>query len=263
MVVVAVLAAVSSSLPVLDSLSPTLTGLRMIFLALLLIIPLTWYSVGLWRSAGQHIQSRGQPHWGWVARAALAAGIYQFSASNGPLISATLHDGASMLDGDSGLGPYTISVAGDTLAFSGSIDAGSGAALAGALRSAPRVTVIEFNSEGGFITEGVAMARTIRSRDITTWVVGECSSACTMAYLGGSRRYALPGSKLGFHSASVGSLDGADLPTMNAELTDSYHEAGVHAVFIERALSTPSTDMWYPGPAELVTAKVVHEFRSP
>ena len=112
---------------------------------------------------------------------------------------------------------------------------------------------------GSHISEGRALAKYIREARLATVTRKACESACTLVFLAGSKRYLWEGGKLGFHSGSVGSVDSSQLPEINEEFRRAYESAGVPSWFIEKALSTRSSAMWYPSHQELRDAKIIDE----
>jgi hypothetical protein len=97
----------------------------------------------------------------------------------------------------------------------------------------------------------------MRDRKLATYSATECVSACTIAFLGGERRYLSPQARLGFHSTSFGSLDGKALPNLNTEMRVTLRAKGAPSWFIEKALGTSPDSMWYPTHEELISAGVV------
>ena len=65
--------------------------------------------------------------------------------------------------------------------------------------------MVEFESKGGTIYDGLVMGKLIRGLGFWTVVrTGKtCASACALAWLGGTRRFAEKGAKIGFHAAYV------------------------------------------------------------
>src|SRR6202012_2500846 len=78
----------------------------------------------------------------------------------------------------------------------------------------PRESMVILNSPGGSLAGGMALGRVIRkynlrtdvgiqkSPESTDYSVGECFSACTLAYVGGSFRWLRRGSSFGVHRFS-------------------------------------------------------------
>lgn len=63
-----------------------------------------------------------------------------------------------------------------------------------------------FDSDGGSLVAGIQIGETIRLKNFSTLVPNgkRCASSCALAWLGGTRRFMGPESKIGFHSAYNG-----------------------------------------------------------
>jgi len=66
-------------------------------------------------------------------------------------------------------------------------------------------TTVAFQSKGGRLLAGIRIGTVIRSKKFATVVpdAAECASACALAWLGGTRRFAGKDAKIGFHAAYV------------------------------------------------------------
>ena len=66
-------------------------------------------------------------------------------------------------------------------------------------------TTVAFQSKGGRLLAGIRIGTLIRSKKFATVVpdAAECASACALAWLGGTRRFAGKDAKIGFHAAYV------------------------------------------------------------
>jgi hypothetical protein len=66
--------------------------------------------------------------------------------------------------------------------------------------------VVAFDSDGGNLLAGIQIGETIRLKNFSTLVPNgrRCASSCALAWLGGTRRFMDPESKIGFHSAYNG-----------------------------------------------------------
>ena len=64
---------------------------------------------------------------------------------------------------------------------------------------------VEFNSKGGSLLAGIRIGALIRARKFTTLVPdgAQCSSACALAWLGGTRRLVGEYASVGFHTAYI------------------------------------------------------------
>jgi hypothetical protein len=104
---------------------------------------------------------------------------------------------------------------GRTIYATGAVEAGDAASLSRLIRDNDLTDgfddyVVRLNSPGGLVLEGMEVGRVIRDARLETLVVrGDiCASACALAFLGGTRRYATGngvgrrlefGAMLGFH----------------------------------------------------------------
>lgn len=71
-------------------------------------------------------------------------------------------------------------------------------------RQAVGHTVVFLESPGGDLQAGIAIGRAIRKGGHSTAAPKICASACALAWLAGSTRYATPQSEIGFHVAYTG-----------------------------------------------------------
>ena len=63
--------------------------------------------------------------------------------------------------------------------------------------------IVVFNSDGGNVIAGVMIGEEINNRKLSTLVPNNarCASACAIAWLGGTKRFMGPESRIGFHAA--------------------------------------------------------------
>src|SRR6185437_11203397 len=158
------------------------------------------------------------------------------------------------------LGPqYVIRVSRDrkSLKVMGGMNDGATDTLTRALNSVPSVGTVTFNSGGGWVREGHLKAAVISQRGLATHVDGECSSACTLAFLAGKQRTLGPNGRIGFHR--VRSIGGTELQqALDITRTQSiYQSAGLPSDFIDKVMATPPDQIWYPTPTELRAANVI------
>lgn len=67
----------------------------------------------------------------------------------------------------------------------------------------PRQTVVFISSPGGNLKAGIEIGRSIHRRGFRTAVADMCASACALAWLAGSQRFASEHAQIGFHVAYV------------------------------------------------------------
>src|SRR5687768_2737814 len=65
--------------------------------------------------------------------------------------------------------------------------------------------IVDFDSPGGNLMAGIEIGRAIRLAGFRTGVLdgASCASACALAWLGGTRLFAGPNARIGFHAASA------------------------------------------------------------
>jgi len=112
---------------------------------------------------------------------------------------------------------------------------------------------VTFDSNGGNVHAAMAFGRAIRSLGGETIQLraAECASACALAFVGGVRRTADPGS-IGVHQSSFSgdaAIDGheavAAVQAMTAEIMSYLMEMGVDPKLLQLSLSIPSSDIRY------------------
>lgn len=156
----------------------------------------------------------------------------------------------------------TPSADGKTLHLAGKINSGITTAFKEAIKKHPAAKTVVLSSNGGMIIEGLALANVIRKHGLNTHSEFVCASACTFAFLAGKERSIAPTASIGFHQSSKPSLFAAannDSPKYVAGdevMRTVYADAGLDAPFIDTALKTPPTDMWFPAVAELLGKKI-------
>ncbi|MVA59268.1 hypothetical protein [Agrobacterium vitis] len=124
--------------------------------------------------------------------------------------------------------------------------------LEAAIRSSG-AKIVTFDSGGGNIDSALRIGRAIRSLGVSTIQLRamECSSACTLAFIGGVNRSAEPGS-IGVHRTSFSgdvNLSGheaaAAVQDITARIMTYMIEMGIDPRLLQLSLSTDSGDMRY------------------
>lgn len=125
---------------------------------------------------------------------------------------------------------------------------------------APRARLVRLHSPGGSLAVAGNIRNDIRDRHMDTLVTTHCASACTVAFLAGERRVIAPGARLGFHRFTIA---GRETGQADSYLLRYYWVAGIAQDFIDRAVATPASSMWYPTTTELRAANIVTEVLTP
>ena len=147
-----------------------------------------------------------------------------------------------------------------TLMLQGDITLGATKAVAGILAANPQIRVLALQSGGGNIYEARGLAKLARDSQLDTLAVDLCSSACTIAFIGGDARQLAPGARLGFHQYKVDADYVVPFANPQAEQQrdrEIFRDSGVEDWFLEVMFQEHSGSIWYPSVAELVRAGIV------
>ncbi len=244
---------------VLTRLGQRGSGASILLIYVSLLLTTVWQMVGIWRSAGFHAQRGGHSGWAMAARVIVVLTVlrtgFELYQTGYPLMS----EGVRLLVAEDHTPAHAIRLLrdGTELELSGGMPFGTADAVQHALDAAPGVKVIHLNSQGGRMQEAYQLFKTIQSRNLITYTSAQCASACAFAFLAGRERFIGERGQLGFHSVSVGTLSGRDIKDINDEYRRALQSRGVPSSFIDRALSTPPQEIWFPTHAELLSNKVI------
>ncbi|MBN8872335.1 MAG: hypothetical protein J0H67_05830 [Rhodospirillales bacterium] len=213
-----------------------------------------WQVVGVWRSASRHASRGGRRFWAVLVKVLLVLGVVQTGWLVASRAVPELREAALIAAGDPSVGGFEIQVLnhGRELAFTGGIPFGATRALQKALAAAPDVRVVHLTSQGGRIVEARHMRDLLRSRGLWTFVPRRCLSACTLAFLGGARRFITSAGGLGFHAGHFPGVTGIEQAAQNAAMEQDALQAGVSPAFARRAYGTATAAMWFPTATELL-----------
>jgi hypothetical protein len=140
-----------------------------------------------------------------------------------------------------------------TIRIDGEFQSGIARDFARALDAAPDVETVELQSPGGWVGEAIRVAAQIERRGLATQVTAQCSSACTLAFAGGSRRTLVAGGTLGFHAASAATGIGDGNREYNAYML----YRGIDPQFLLASNAVPAKDIWVPDAATLLAAGIL------
>ncbi|MES1262767.1 MAG: hypothetical protein ABUL69_00310, partial [Peristeroidobacter soli] len=172
-----------------------LLQLVLLAISLILSIPLAvWQFMGAWRSfrragADHRVSRKIFAAAGCLAVVLLAVYVIQQRVPEFGEIYAEfrkLAEASSKYKIAAGSGGNKVAV------YTGEIAWGSAKALEDYLSSRPQVLILEFDSTGGGFQEAVRMANLVKKRNLVTFVQGQCLSACTIVYVSGHQRLAVP-----------------------------------------------------------------------
>ncbi len=131
---------------------------------------------------------------------------------------------------------------------------GSADALQTVLENNPKFSLVEIQSPGGFVIEGMRMAKVVSSRKLDTVALGLCASACTFVLAAGNDRYLGPDAKIGFHRSGTryGPVESGWSET-DHQIGKYYLERGVSQSFVDKALEPSIRQIWIAPHAEMFT----------
>lgn len=153
----------------------------------------------------------------------------------------------------------TVLPGGTQMEYSGRIAFGASGALRSALNDNRTVKVLHLVSNGGSVYWARQMQYLVHDRGLTTVIDSHCLSACALVFLGGVERYMTPGAKLGFHRESAEGESQAEINMVEESDAQFMRAMGISDAFVEKAFSTPSSDIWIPSVAELKNAHVIND----
>jgi hypothetical protein len=132
---------------------------------------------------------------------------------------------------------------------------GSAEALQQVLDANPKITLIELESPGGYVVEGMRMANMVEQRKLDTTVLGRCASSCTFVFVTGQDRYLGTNAWLGFHRSGRRNifLD-EGWSTTDREIAEHYEKYGTSVAFVQKALKEPMYRIWVAPHDEMYTA---------
>jgi len=152
------------------------------------------------------------------------------------------------------------------LRFSGTFELGVTKKLRALLEADSAIRGIVLDSPGGHVYEGRGTANLILRHGLDTFVFGQCSSACTTAFIAGRTRVLGPEGRLGFHQHWMDADYPVYLVDEAAEMKKDlafYEAQGIAPAFREQVFVTPHDGLWFPGAEELIAAGVVHRVAEP
>jgi hypothetical protein len=239
-----------------------LCSLAATWLAICLLVG--WQAVGIWRSATRYRQS-GKRFWGATAKVMIAIGVLQTGFR---FVSAGVPQIAGMYDiviGDAkvGLHQFHVLANGRMLEFAGGITFGVAKEMESLLNAMEGVTIVRLNSIGGRIREAQQMSDLIKARGLSTYVIKDCLSACTIVFLGGKERLITQTARLGFHQPAFRGMTDLGRRLMISTEEERLEHFGLSRAFAERANKATPDSMWFPEKDELLREHIITRVIAP
>ena len=157
---------------------------------------------------------------------------------------------------------YSLSLSKNTtlIYLKGTLDFGVTADLELILAKNPQIRGLVMESIGGVIAEGRGLFRLLNEYTLDTWVYGQCSSACALAFIGGKNRYLAANAKLGFHQYAL--QQRTIIPDIDVQEEQKHdlkllRSKQISAQFLQRVFQQPSHSIWFPSAEELLKSGVI------
>jgi len=223
-----------------------------------------WQTVAVWRSASRHIASRAETGkwspWAGLAKLVVILGFMRLIGEflNSGIPQLTEASRMVFLD-DPDIPAYSIRVMrnGTEAEIVGGFKYGLTDDFAKVFNASRQIKVVHLDSVGGRIGEAMKLSKLIREKDLTTYVSSGCHSACTVAFAGGRTRILRQGAQLGFHAPAFPGMSKRELQEAAQDQVKLFLAAGFDRAFVDKALSTPSNDLWKPSIEVLLEVKAV------
>lgn len=237
------------------------------FFVICQLIILPWQIVGVLRAGDRHLAELRSIVWIWGVQFGVAASVILTLISVYSGFQSLFADRKAMLDAAARApaqpAAYTLTPSGDgrLIRLRGDFEFGITRDLEMLLREHRDVEGILLNSDGGQIYEGRGVARLITLHGLNTHVSDTCKSACATAFIAGATRTLGPDGKLGFHqyrldTAFVNPL--VDIAAEQEQDRQFYADRGIGAEFLRQIFDQPHDEIWFPSPAKLLAAGVIH-----
>jgi hypothetical protein len=226
--------------------TPQLGAVLWLAEVVVLVVGVLWWGVGVQRAAVRHVDRGG------TALVALLAGVVGLGAFVWVAAYwwlAARHvapDVWDTLTGETRPAEVVVDSRNNMLRVRGDLEFGTMRAVRAALDGNAGVRVIELDSRGGRVLEGLALGRLLRDRNLDTVVLAECSSACVTAFSGGNRRLIGVGARIGLHSAGGAGSNAVGIAQANATSDEFIARQGVDLRVLAKGSAVAHTDIWFP-----------------
>ena len=228
------------------------------------IAVIVWMLFGTWRSANRHIARRRsigkRAGWGTAAKISLILGVCSSVSTFATAGWQQLIEASRIvfLD-DPDLPAYSIRVMrnGTEAEITGGFKYGLTEDYIKVLKASRQIKTVHLDSVGGRIGEAIKLNAVLKAHGVDTYVSNGCFSACTIAFAAGRNRFLRKGATLGFHAPAFPGIEKFVLESVTADQKRIFIAAGFDQSFVDKALSTPSSDIWEPSSEVLSAANVI------
>lgn len=226
-----------------------------------------WQFVGVWRSAAVHARRYESFGWSGTAQGFLLLGLAGTVVTVYQSFPA-YRDLAAMGFMEDQYADYSLTLSdnGHFLHVKGGMGFGISSDLETMLDENVGIRGIILDSRGGRTWEGRQISELIRNRQLDTYSFSGCYSACTTAFVAGTKRFLAENANLAFHRYR--SYSDASASTEQVEMeqeldTAIFAEQGIASEFTDRMFAASGDDLWYPTRQEMRDAGVFHGTVSP
>ena len=225
-----------------------------------------WQFVGTIRTVDNHIRNKGDMFVAWVIHAGLLVAfvivllnmwglwlITQIDQEAEHYLERMEREHASKYE-------FTLSDDLQSLYLKGEIASGVTRRLSSLLSEYPQLQNLVLHSNGGNIYEGRGMAKQIREAGLNTHVDSVCSSACTLAFIGGVERSKSSHARIGFHQYRLEAdyqVPFSDPQGEQQKDASLFAASGVNQEFLQLMYKAPDTEMWFPADEILIQFGVI------
>jgi hypothetical protein len=227
-----------------------------------LVVGVIWWGMGVQRAAIRSVDQGGSM---FVAFLTGVVGYGAFIWVGLFWLNSARHvwpDVKATLAGDLKAAAVTLEASG-RLAVQGDLEFGTTRAVRDALAAHPGVRTVRLESRGGRVAEGLALGRVLADRNVDTLVLGECSSACVTAFVGGTRRIIGPRAVIGLHSAGGNGVSATHVDRANRRSDEFMAARGVDARVLAQGAAIANDDIWFPSQAVLLASGLATERTAP
>lgn len=239
---------------------PEAASLLLVAEIALLIAGAVWWGMGVQRAAFRHVELGGSL---LVALLTGAVGVGAFFWAGAFWYQSARHvmpDVWATLTGTAPPAAVQVDAAAGVVRLKGDLEFGSMRAVRAALNAHPGARVVQLESRGGRVAEGLALGALLRDRGVDTLVTGECSSACVTAFAGGARRLIAPQAKIGLHSAGGKGVSAAAVASANRASDEFIAQRGVDWRVLEKGVAVANESIWFPEPWLLLASGLATDY---
>lgn len=165
--------------------------------------------------------------------------------------------------GRSILPTVTVHDGGTRLRLEGAFTLGAKQLLRRSLDRHPGVRLVELDSPGGLVVEGLAIGRLIEARGLDTFAPRRCHSACVMAFAGGTGRFITAATVMAMHSAGGPGATEEGVAEANRFADTFLRERGVDRHLVDKGSAVPYESAWIPEAWVLLASGLATDYRSP